>query len=58
MQKYQIGSDTSKSAQIITGLSEVQSCLRQFEIVIFGPKGPKKDPLEAKKTKWEKKQLR
>ena len=30
VQNYQIGYDTSQSAQIFTGLSELQSCFRHF----------------------------
>ena len=36
--KYQICSHTSQSAQIITGLFEIPSCLRHFKIVCLGPK--------------------
>ena len=48
MENYQIGSDTSRSAQIISGLSELQSGFKQFQIVSLRPKRPQKDPLGAK----------
>ena len=41
----------SQSAQIVTGLSELQSCLRHFLIVGVSPKRQQKDPLGAKTTK-------
>ena len=41
----------SQSAQIVTGLSELQSCLRHFLIVGESPKRHQKYPLGAKTTK-------
>ena len=41
----------SQSAQIVTGLSELQSCLRHFLIVGESSKRHQKDPLGAKTIK-------
>ena len=52
MENHQIVSDTFQSTQIITGLSELKSCLQNFEIVTLRPKRVPKDPIVAKlKTK-------
>ena len=52
VQKYQIGSDTSQSAHIFTGLSELQSSLRHYQIFSLWPKRPHKDPLKARNTRF------
>ena len=41
MENYSIGSDTSQSDQMISGLSELQSC---FKLLGYDRKGPKKTP--------------
>ena len=41
MKNYPIGSDTSQSDQMISGLSELQSC---FKLLGYDQKGPKKTP--------------
>ena len=48
MQNYQIGADTSQSAQIVSGLSDLQSCSRHFKVVWLRPKRAPKDSLRAK----------
>ena len=48
MQNYQIGSNTSKYTQIITKLSEKQSCFKYFYKFRLKPKRSPKDPLGAK----------
>ena len=48
MKNYQTGSDTSLSAQIVIGPSEIQSCFKHFEIFNERPLRPQIDPLGAK----------
>ena len=48
MQNYQVGSDTSQPAQIITGQSEFQSCFKHSKIVILRPNRAPKDRIGAK----------
>ena len=48
MEKFQIGSGPSGSAEIIRRLSELQNYLRHFYIVILTPERPQKGTLAAK----------